>query len=380
MYSQIIEGTKQAAKNWYDAQNEFILSYDSRLQRHTLDPCLYYIDDGSLKFYVQVHTDDYIAATNNSIFYDDFYTAYNKKYPYVNNGNNIQKFLGIYFKWDIERGLMYFSQEGLIMQVVEKFGLKDTPTKDTPMVVGATLPHDTTLDPSIQYLELLGVIAWIGRNTRPDVGFSVCWHAQFCNCYTKIHFESLKRVLLYLKGTKSDSLIFYKNTNKQKCRIKTVVDAEHAGDKHDRRSFMGTAVFVDGNLIGWWVKKQTTVSLSSMEAEYVGLCAGGKNTKYVLMIYQCLGIPITLPITIYTDSNASRLFSDRLGVNERTKRIDTAYHWVKLMIQNGTFFVAYINTHQNVADIFTKALCKVKTRFFALNMLGHIKTIVWPEQ
>ena len=61
-----IYGLKQAAHDWHQLQHKFIMSFDKRLQRSSVDPCLYYIFiTGGLIAFISTHVDDYVIATND---------------------------------------------------------------------------------------------------------------------------------------------------------------------------------------------------------------------------------------------------------------------------------------------------------------------------
>ena len=67
------------------------------------------------------------------------------------------------------------------------------------------------IDHSICYRELVGSLLYISIGTRPDICYTVNYLSQFQNCCTKLHFNHLKRVALYLKGTRDMKLKFSKH-------------------------------------------------------------------------------------------------------------------------------------------------------------------------
>ena len=48
-------------------------------------------------------------------------------------------------------------------------------------------------------------------------------------------------------------------------------DADWAGNVADRKSTSGYAIFIDNALLSWSSKKQSSVTLSTMEAEYIAM-------------------------------------------------------------------------------------------------------------
>ena len=90
-----------------------------------------------------------------------------------------------------------------------------------------------------------------------------------------MHWEAVKRILRYVKGTSHISLHFRKSPS---TGISIFTDADWAGCVDDRRSTSGFAVFVGPNLISWNLKKQPTVSRSNIEAEYKALAKGAAES------------------------------------------------------------------------------------------------------
>jgi hypothetical protein len=82
-------------------------------------------------------------------------------------------------------------------------------------------------------------------------------------------------------------------------------DADWAGDKSDRKSTSGNCIFINGNLVSWQTKKQTTVALSSAEAELVSLVELAKEILFFRQILIQLNYNIIYPITIHVDNQSA---------------------------------------------------------------------------
>jgi hypothetical protein len=87
---------------------------------------------------------------------------------------------------------------------------------------------------------------------------------QFVSAPTELHYSHLLRVLRYLHGTISRCLFFPWSTS---LHLQGYFDATWASDSFDRKSLSAYCVFLGGSFIAWKIKKQTTVTHSSVEAE-----------------------------------------------------------------------------------------------------------------
>nr|XP_051228905.1 uncharacterized protein LOC127346670 [Lolium perenne] len=105
---------------------------------------------------------------------------------------------------------------------------------------------------------------------------------------TDVHWEAVKRILRYVKGTLQTGLCFRKSAS---TGVSIFTDADWAGCVDDRRSTSGYAIFVGPNLVSWSSKKQPTVSRSSTEAEYKALANGAAEAIWISSLLKELGVP-----------------------------------------------------------------------------------------
>nr|GEV40371.1 uncharacterized mitochondrial protein AtMg00810-like [Tanacetum cinerariifolium] len=103
---------------------------------------------------------------------------------------------------------------------------------------------------------------------RPDLVFAVCMCARYHASPTKNHLEALKRVFRYLRGTIKWGLWYPKDTA---MALTTYADADHAGCQDTRRSTSGSAQFLRDKLVSWSSKKQMSIAISTIEAEYIAM-------------------------------------------------------------------------------------------------------------
>ena len=242
-----LEGTKQGAHGWYHEQDAFLRSFDPDLSKSPVDPCLYFKVETNFMVLILVHTDDYLIATNSQDYWKSLTDAFQAKYG-ITTTTNVPKYCGVFLEHS--KDTISLHQISTIDKLLKEYNLEQAASKDSPEAPGTDLPDDTERDEMLPFRELVGSLLWIARNTRPDILHSVLYHAQFTHCYSSVHFKSLKRVLLYLSGTKHYKLVFRKPTSdKASCNVYT--DSDWGGCKLDRKSWMGSLVQLDGeNAVG----------------------------------------------------------------------------------------------------------------------------------
>ncbi|XP_028084712.1 uncharacterized protein LOC114285834 [Camellia sinensis] len=131
------------------------------------------------------------------------------------------------------------------------------PTK-SPILPTADLPFD---QPAL-YRSLVGALQYL-TITRPDLAFAVNSACQHMHCPLISHFNAVKRLLRFLKGTLDCGLQFQRGP----LTLNAFSDSDWAGNALDRRSTTGFCVFLGPNWISWSSKKQPTVSRSSTETK-----------------------------------------------------------------------------------------------------------------
>ena len=119
----------------------------------------------------------------------------------------------------------------------------------------------------------------------------------------------------------------------------------------------------------WSSKKQGIITLSSTEAEYVAETHASKEGIWLKMFMkEITGSPID-PVTIKADNQGVIVLTKDNKFHARTKHINLCYHFIREAVEQGKIKMEYILTSENVADIFMKALAKLKFVEF-VGMLG----------
>jgi hypothetical protein len=113
---------------------------------------------------------------------------------------------------------------------------------------------------------------------------------------------------------------------------------------------------MSGCPVSWRSKLQTTVSLSTTEAEYVAGVEAGKELKWVRHLLSELRFPASGPSPLLMDNQSAIAVSKNPEHHSRMKHLDLAHYWLRDEVAKGSIHVEYVPTQDQLADILTKAL------------------------
>ena len=122
---------------------------------------------------------------------------------------------------------------------------------------------------NIPYQSAVGAIMYAMLGTRPDIAFAITTLSQFSSNPGPKHWMAIKRLLRYLRGTLNYSLTYGNIGNHMTPSLIGYCDSDWGSNVDDRRSITGYVFLLSGGAVSWQAKKQPTVALSSVEAEYM---------------------------------------------------------------------------------------------------------------
>jgi hypothetical protein len=141
-----------------------------------------------------------------------------------------------------------------------------------------------------------------------------------------------------------------------KHRLQHFCDADWASDATDRKSVSGYVITMAGGAVSWSSKKQTSVALSTAEAEYIAAMHVAKQALWQRSVFTELDFDIPTTSTIFTDNQAAIAISHHPEFHSHMKHIGIAYHFLRDLIAEGVLNTIYVNTRENLADLFMKGL------------------------
>ncbi|GKV11763.1 hypothetical protein SLEP1_g22986 [Rubroshorea leprosula] len=249
---------------------------------------------------------------------------------------------------------LFLSQSKYVADLLAKSGMHDCKPASTPlsskmklMVDDGALYHDPSL-----YHSLVGALHYL-TFTRPDIAFAVGQVCQFMHKPTTSHFQAVKRILRYLKGTMDYGLQLYHHSL---LSLHMFTDADWAGCVDTRQSVSSYCLFLGNSLISWSSKKQHTVARSSAEAEYRALANATAEVLWVRqLLFELYTFLPTAPV-LFCDNLSAIYLSLNPIQHQRSKHIEIDIHFVREKIAYGILSIRHVSSYFQRADVLTKAL------------------------
>ncbi|KAL0291593.1 UNVERIFIED_CONTAM: Retrovirus-related Pol polyprotein from transposon TNT 1-94 [Sesamum calycinum] len=223
--------------------------------------------------------------------------------------------------------------------------------------------NNEILGPKVPYLSAIGALMYLANNTRPDIAFSVNLLARYSSTPTKRHWNGVKHILCYLRGTSDIGLYFERHENAKATNLVGYSVAGYLSDPHKAISQSRYVFMYGGTAILWRSTKQTLVATSSNHAELIALYEAGRECVWLksLIHYVCESCGLESieksPTVIYEDNAACiTQIKDGYIKGDRTKHISPKFLSTHELQVEGKVDVKQIPSSQNLADLFTKAL------------------------
>lgn len=168
----------------------------------------------------------------------------------------------------------------------------------------------------------------------------------------EIHWMAVKWLLKYLKGTKDLKLVY---TEGEDFKIEGFSDSDYAGDLDRRRSTSGYVFTVGGNTVSWRSCRQSIVTLSSTEAEFVALTEAVKEALWIQGLMKDMGFEQER-VSVWCDSQSAISLSKNNTFHGRTKHVAIKFNFIRDVVEEGDVEVLKIHTSENPADLLTKSI------------------------
>jgi hypothetical protein len=226
-------------------------------------------------------------------------------------------------------------------KILKHFYMEKAHPLSTPMVVRSLdvekdhfrprEDDEEILGPEVPYLSVISALVYLANCTRPDIAFSVNLLARYSSAPTRRHWNGVKNVLRYLRGTTDIGLFYPRGSNSQ---LVGYADAGFLSDPHKGRSQTGYLFTCGSTTISWRSIKQTLVATSSNHSEIIAIHEASRECIWLRSIIQhirekCGLSTIKDSSTILYEDNAACITQIRGGYikGDRTKHISPKFFY-----------------------------------------------------
>jgi hypothetical protein len=346
-------GLRQAPRAWNAKLHDSLQTLG--FQRCPSEYALYRRGDADSFLLVGVYVDDLVITGSNSVDIKLFKEQMHKLFRMSDLG-----LLSYYLGIEVEQkdDCITLCQSSYAVKILETAGMQDCNKCCTPMEARLKIGKNNGGDAvdATLYRSIIGSLRYL-VNTRPDLAFAVGFASRFMEAPGVHHWALVKQILRYVKGTVNLGCC-YRASSVQK--LVGYSDSDYAGDTDDRKSTSGVVFFLGPSIITWSSQKQRIIAQSSCEAEYIAAASGGTQGVWLsrLLGEVCGKEPEKTKLCV--DNMSAIALCKNPVFHERTKHIDTRYHYIRECVEEGRIDVVHVSTSDQMGDILTKALPRAK--------------------
>ena len=135
------------------------------------------------------------------------------------------------------------------------------------------------------------------------------------------------------------------------------IDADWAGDVDNPRSISGYTFITAGGAVSWSLKKQPSVALSSMEAEYMTAAATVKEATWLKVLFSEIEPSLTCTaVKLFIDNQSAMSLAKNTTFHDQMKHIAIHHHYIREKVDEGEIILEYLPTAEQVTNVLTKPL------------------------
>jgi hypothetical protein len=353
-------GQRSASRRWFETMSNWLLS-EGFVQGKN-EPCLFVHPCTGLS--VVVYVDDIITrggAKETAAFHGrlgNHFQCTEEEYLAVDRDLD---FLGFTVSLEVEDGevSVYMSQSEAIRALLADFDREQVPMKSSPMPTRALFHSDPcllTANATAVYKHVVGALNYLVRCTRYDIGYPVSRLSSKMSAPDVGAWKSLLHLLGYLRCT-ADFRIGGSLSSAEDC-FEFYVDSDHCSDSaHTTRSQTGYIIFLNSFPVDWASRRQPVTAVSPAEAEIYAMREAVVAGRLVLWVAEELGIKVTWPFAMKSDSTQAVSFQRATAPNSKLRRcFDMRNAAVAELRDQGVVVSEHILRDFNVADLLTHCL------------------------
>jgi len=344
-------GLKQSPLQWFKRLTDFLAKCG--LKQLKSDRCVFRNTKGTL--WLAIHVDDGLVVYKNVDEKNHLVKAMQREFK-LTLEENPTCYLNI--KIEAKGDTLKLSQEAYANSIINSFNMSDCKPVSTPMEPGQMIERTGNSADDFPYRQAVGSLLYLSNKTRPDISFAVSYASRHMEKPEKNDIDIIKRILRYLRGTTGDGVMFERSTESE-LTLSAFCDASYADDLITRRSTSGYMVLLNDNPVSWASRRQPIVATSTTESEYIALADTLKNLLFLKSFIEEL-TDKQVRCILKEDNQGTIRVVKKGQFNRRSKHIDVRYHYVHEKFSEGFFKIQYCPSSEQLADMLTKPLPKLK--------------------
>jgi len=395
-------GLRQSGHHWHECFKEFMTKdtkYNMGFTQLTSEPNLYrktfMLNGKNEEILVGMYVDDAVVAASSEEARQWYLQMLAARFPVNEKSTGLISFddpgriLSMHVRYDRQKGSLEFDQHEAIEALGLVNGVEKEKIRNLPIDPSIELPKLDTSEVNVtEYMSIIGSCLHLAQVSRPDVSYAVGVLARHAATPGEQHLRCARDLVNYLFNTRhhfigyrrSDKLQNIPDMYQKACyrgtanrtieqRLMASVptpetnaadmycDADYAGDKVTRKSTSGMIVMMNGGPISWSSRLQKLVALSSAESEIYAVTDSVKEAIHIrLLCEECELRSPGLPMTIWEDNTAAIHLGHGLRGNNKQKHFAVRLRFLHEHVQSKNIEFSKIDTKDQLADGFTKAL------------------------
>jgi hypothetical protein len=301
---------------------------------------------------VQIYVDDIIFGSSSNALVSRFSDLMSREFEMSMMGE-LNSFLRLQIKQTQDGTFVH--QGKYTKDVLKKFDMGEGKPLSTPMSTSTTL--DTLEDgkpvDQKEYRSMIGSLLYL-TVMRSDIHFAVCLCFQASPRTS--HRKVVKQIMRYLRFTPEFGLWYSSSSVLSLCCYS---DADFVGCLLERKSTSRTCQFLGTLLVSWSSRKQSSVALSTTEAEYVAAASYCLQLLWMMATLRDFGLDFH-HVPQLCDSTSAISVAKNHVLHSRTKHIDVCFHFLHDHYEKGDIELRYIDTTRQLADISNSTLTFVR--------------------
>ncbi len=281
-----------------------------------------------------------MSDLNSCIYYFDMMIFRNRRLRLLilNQNFYVEKMLRDYKMWDYKSLIIFMNVSCRLIKISDEY------TADKNF--------------RINYQSIVRSLMYIMLKTSFDITYFISVISRYVFNLTQIHWQAVKRIFRYLRETYQMKLMFREALR----LLKNYTNSNWTEDQDIRRSISKYAFNVDNDVINWFSKRQSIVTLFICEIEYTKQILIAKEAIWLrnLMTQLTYDVEYLQTMMIYENNQNAIVLIKNSQFYARIKYIDIQIHFIKKKMIEEFIDLAYVFIDQMIADYLTKSLIKNK--------------------